>query len=124
MSAKLPYLGYDKDPDDWSDVNIVAENIHRLRRQIAIHAYIYYELDENCISDLRYEELVKRLHSLQKRFPKIASSVSFMRKFFMDESFHSTSFHISDAVKRIKTWPYSGVRNRAYHLVRIHKERS
>lgn len=50
----------------WSD----ESKISFLQRHILIHSIIYYELNNNCISDKKFDELAKQLVDVQKQYPK------------------------------------------------------
>lgn len=121
MSAKPrpPYIGYHDKPEDWTDVTKVSERIHRLRRQIALHSYVYYELDETLITDWEYELRILRLIELQLRFPKISASIPFMKKAFLEDDFESTSYHIGNTVARSNSKDAISIRHRAGHLVKL-----
>lgn len=52
----------------------IAELINRRRRQILVHSVIYYELNNNIISDATWSEWAMELVELQKQYPDIAAS--------------------------------------------------
>lgn len=43
--------------------------IRRLRRQMLIHSYIYYQLDDSLITDDEWQRRANRLVELQAQFP-------------------------------------------------------
>lgn len=46
------------------------EKIELLQRTILIHSYLYYELNENILSDANYNANTKQLLYLKKKFPE------------------------------------------------------
>ena len=57
------------------------ERIKQRRLQILVHSYIYYELDQNIISDAQWAEWAKELCQLQKENPDISKSVEWYDAF-------------------------------------------
>lgn len=55
----------------------IARIIERRRRQILVHSYIYYVLDNNIISDSMWSLWAKQLYNLQNAYPYIAAGVVF-----------------------------------------------
>lgn len=54
----------------------IAELITRRRRQILVHSVIYYEMNENIISDAQWTAWSRELEALQRKYPEIASKCS------------------------------------------------
>lgn len=54
---------------------VIAEKIQQRRLQILVHSCIYYELNQNIISDKQWDAWSKELVSLQKQYPNIAEKV-------------------------------------------------
>lgn len=52
---KVPYVY-------WSDVTKVSH----LQRRIIVYSIMYYQLNESCISDAKYEAISKQLVNMQK----------------------------------------------------------
>lgn len=52
----------------------ISELINRRRRQILVHSIIYYNMDDNLISDSQWSMWAKELASLQERYPAIAEN--------------------------------------------------
>jgi len=50
--------------------NKVCELIQRRRLQILVHSCIYYELDQNIISDRQWDAWARELVQLQKDYPE------------------------------------------------------
>ena len=48
----------------------IKEKIRQRRRQMLVHSYIYYELDDNIVSDAQWAKWAKELEQLQKNYPK------------------------------------------------------
>ena len=59
----------------------IAEKIQRRRYQMLVHSYIYYELDENLISDSLWSQWATELAELQRKYPEIAKSVEYSTDF-------------------------------------------
>ncbi len=51
----------------------VKQTVEHLRQDIENHNYRYYVLDEPSISDKEYDDLMKRLMELEKKYPKFQS---------------------------------------------------
>lgn len=54
---------------------VIAEKIQQRRLQILVHSCIYYELNQNVISDKQWDAWAKELVSLQKQYPNIAEQI-------------------------------------------------
>ena len=61
----------------------IAELIQQRRYQLLIHSCIYYELNQNIISDMKWDEWAKELKSLQEQYPEISSQVT-LYEYFKD----------------------------------------
>jgi hypothetical protein len=59
----------------------IAEKIQRRRYQMLVHSYIYYELNENIISDSQWSAWSVELADLQSKYPKIAEQVIYAEDF-------------------------------------------
>ncbi len=86
------------------DTEKIAELINRRRRQILVHSVIYYEMNDNLISDSTWSKWAQELEELQAKYPDIAAKVPYAKEF---EGFdHSTgsSLPLDDpwAVKKAK----------------------
>lgn len=53
----------------------ISERIKQRRRQMLVHSYIYYELNDNIISDSQWSKWAKELEQLQKDYPKESAEV-------------------------------------------------
>lgn len=59
----------------------IKELITRRRRQLAVHAFIYYQLNDNVISDYLYDAMSNELVQLQQTYPDIASEAPYATEF-------------------------------------------
>lgn len=59
----------------------IAEKIQRRRYQILVHSYIYYEMNENLISDSQWSAWAMELVELQSKYPSIAKQVIYAEDF-------------------------------------------
>lgn len=67
------------------------ERIDFLQRFIIVHSYIYYELDNNIISDKRYDEKAKELVGYKNEYPDLWKSSMYYKQ-FGDDYNGSTGF--------------------------------
>ena len=77
-----------------SDTQISAL-IKKRRRQILVHSFIYYELNENLISDTQWSDWAIELEKLQADYPDVASKVEYADVFKGFD--HSTGANLKDA---------------------------
>lgn len=59
----------------------IAELILRRRLQMLVHSYIYYEKDDNIVSDQQWSKWAVELAQLQKKYPDIAEQVEWADAF-------------------------------------------
>ena len=59
----------------------IEEKIKQRRRQMLVHSYIYYELDQNIVSDTKWAEWAKELEKLQHDYPDESKRVEFYDMF-------------------------------------------
>jgi hypothetical protein len=59
----------------------IAEKIQRRRYQMLVHSYIYYEMNENIISDSQWSKWAVELAELQAKYPNIAKQVIYADDF-------------------------------------------
>ena len=69
----------------------IQERIDFLQRFIIVHSYIYYELNNNVISDMEYDKASKELTSLKECFPEEWKNSQYYKQ-FGDEYNGSTGF--------------------------------
>lgn len=65
--------------------------IDYLQRVIIIHSYIYYELNDNLISDKEYDEKARELVKLKNEYPELWKK-SYYYKQFGDDYNGATGF--------------------------------
>lgn len=65
--------------------------IDYLQRFILVHSYIYYELDNNVISDKEYDTVARKLSALRDEYPDLWKK-SYYYKQFGDEYNGATGF--------------------------------
>lgn len=59
----------------------IAEKIQQRRYQMLVHSYIYYEMNENIISDSQWSKWAVELAELQRKYPDIAERVPYADDF-------------------------------------------
>lgn len=59
----------------------IAEKIQQRRYQMLVHSYIYYELNENLVSDSQWSKWAMELVDLQSKYPEIAERVIYAADF-------------------------------------------
>ena len=59
----------------------IAEKIQQRRYQMLVHSYIYYELNENLVSDSQWSTWAMELVDLQSKYPDIAERVIYAKDF-------------------------------------------
>lgn len=69
----------------------VQTRIDFLQRFIILHSYIYYELDNNAISDKMYDEIAKELVAYREKYPDLWTRSMYYKQ-FGDEYNGATGF--------------------------------
>lgn len=59
----------------------IEDKINQRRRQILVHSVIYYELNDNIISDHQWSEWANELVELQTKYPDIAQRCVYAAEF-------------------------------------------
>ena len=59
----------------------IEERIRQRRRQMLVHSYIYYELNDSIISDATWSKWAKELAQLQKDYPEESAEVEEYEQF-------------------------------------------
>jgi hypothetical protein len=59
----------------------IAEKIQQRRLQMLVHSYIYYDLNDNIVSDEQWAEWAYELKDLQETYPEIAKTVPYGQGF-------------------------------------------
>ena len=70
----------------------IAERITRRRRQLLIHSVIYYNLNDNLITDAQWSLWAIELENLQADYPDIAAKCPYAEAFSGFE--HSTGYNL------------------------------
>lgn len=55
--------------------------IKRRRRQILVHSFLYYQLNENVVSDHTFDKFCNDLVDLQAKFPEESKEVEYYEEF-------------------------------------------
>lgn len=63
------------------DLISVQDRIDFLQRFIIVHSYIYYELNNNVISDKYYDEKAKELTKLKTEYPELWKQSMYYEQF-------------------------------------------
>lgn len=61
----------------------IAEKIQQRRYQLLIHSCIYYYLNQNSVSDKKWDEWARELKTLQEHYPDISKKVM-LYEYFKD----------------------------------------
>lgn len=89
----------------------IKELISRRRRQLTVHSFLYYQLNENIISDHTFDAWGKELVQLHEAYPEIASQCIYANEF---KSFDgSTGYDLPTG--------YPEIQNTGYRLLAYHK---
>ena len=59
----------------------IKERIKQRRRQMLVHSYIYYELNDNIVSDSQWAKWAKELQELQQKYPEESKDVEYYDDF-------------------------------------------
>ena len=59
----------------------LAEKIQRRRLQLLVHSYIYYELNDNIVTDAVWSKWAKELVELQERYPNMSKRIQYAHEF-------------------------------------------
>lgn len=84
------------------------EYIDFLQRYIIVHSFIYYELDTNVISDMKYDAKSKELVRYKNEYPDLWRNSEYYKQFGDDYNgstgftlFHDLSDHQQTIIKSI-----------------------
>lgn len=80
--------------------NSIATKILQRRLQILVHSYIYYELDDNIVSDDTWTKWAMELVKLQKENPIIAAKLPYAKEFLDFDG--NSGFYLPYKNKEIK----------------------
>lgn len=98
----MNYHPYDSEHD------YIVAKIKQRRLQMLVHSYIYYELNDNLISDETWARWARELKELQDEYPEISRSVKYSRMF--EDWDASTGYHLD-----FDEW----TRNKATYLLAV-----
>ena len=84
---KLKFFFINKTLFDTTQDYEIACKIQQRRLQMLVHSYIYYELNQNIISDDKFTEWGVELKALQDKYPTIARKVLLNEVFEKFEGF-------------------------------------
>lgn len=59
----------------------LKERIHQRRRQILVHSYLYYQLDNPIIEDWKFDYFSNDLVDLQEKYPELSKEAPFHYEF-------------------------------------------
>ena len=74
-----------------------VERIQLLERWIILHSYLYYELNENIVSDANYNANTKQLLYLKEKYPESFKKTKYYKYFKDFES--GTGFDLYSKIK-------------------------
>ena len=86
----------------------LQDRINFLQRYIIVHSYIYYELDNNIISDREYDAKSKELVSYKNNYPDLWKNSEYFKQFGADYTgatgfnlYHELNEYQKDIIKSI-----------------------
>ena len=79
----------------------IQEKIRQRRRQMLVHSYIYYELNDNIVSDVQWSKWAKELQELQEKYPKESSEVEDYEQFKDWDGSSGAFLNFSEAIKTV-----------------------
>lgn len=90
----------------------IAEKIRQRRLQLLVHSFIYYDLNENIVSDDKWSQWATELVYLQNEYTEISKNVIYYDTFKNFDG--STGFDLD--------YRNPDIMNKAYRLLRYHKK--
>jgi len=91
----------------------LLEWMNRRQRQILVHSFLYYQLNENIISDSDFDRWSKELYEAMKENPDVAKRSVYYKDFLEFDG--SSGYDLQYANTEVK---HSG-----YRLLKIHAEK-
>lgn len=86
----------------------ILQRMVYLRRQLLLHAYIYYTLDENLISDHEWDRRGRELHSLQQEwgwninfYDHIFQKFEGQSGYYFPTNFQGSDEHVDRVARRL-----------------------
>ncbi len=77
----------------------IKAKIEQRRRQIMVHSYIYYEMDDSVVSDEQWSQWAKELIWLTQEFPDIAKECVYNKEFDGFEGSTGFDFNYPENIK-------------------------
>lgn len=102
---------------------VIAEKIQQRRLQVLVHSCIYYELNQNVISDKQWDAWAKELVSLQKQYPNIAEQVIWADAFLDFDGTTGFNLPLKDSWVMRKAVQIGGVTQKKTKTVKKEKKR-
>lgn len=92
------------------------EKIEYAERYILIHSIIYYEMNNNIISDKKFDKKARSLVKLIEKYPKSSKKSEYYPAFYDFDG--STGFHL---IGRLSEEQQGYLRHIAAHVLRMYK---
>lgn len=91
----------------------LIDKISRRRRQLLVHSFLYYQLNENIIADETFDLWSKELVELQKLYPEAAKQAVYAEEFasFDGSSGYDLPYHLPE------------IQNTGFKLLELHRKR-
>lgn len=91
----------------------LLEWMNRRQRQILVHSFLYYQLNENIIDDSTFDRWSKELYEAMQENPEVAKRSAFYKGFleFDGSSGYDLPFAVPD------------IQSTGYKLLKIHAEK-
>ncbi|MGG0487216.1 hypothetical protein ABEY65_28100 [Priestia aryabhattai] len=91
----------------------ILEKMNRRQRQLLVHSFLYYQLNENIIDDSTFDLWSKELADLMAAHPKISEKSAYFEGFktFDGSSGYDLPFHLPE------------IQSTGYRLIKLHRER-
>ncbi|MDF3555545.1 hypothetical protein LAV92_28190 [Bacillus cereus] len=91
----------------------LLEWMNRRQRQILVHSFLYYQLNENIISDSDFDKWSKELYEAMKENPDVAKRSVYYKDFLEFDG--SSGYDL----------PYANpeIQNTGFRLLKIHAEK-
>ena len=100
-------------PKPFASIEQIQALIRRRRAQMLIHSCIYYEMNENVISDHLWQHWADELDRIQKDWPELCQID------FFDNEFRDWSGATGNHLPHRHPWVY----NKALYILRISQEK-
>ncbi len=80
--------------------NVICDRIGELRRNIAVHSYLYYRMYESVVPDAVFDMWCRELVKLQTEHPEESEKVVYHLDYFRDwEGASGFDFPFTDEIK-------------------------